>query len=276
MAEHATLPRTRLQLLRWTYRTQKALLLKISLTVSLFAIPLFFVEGMRGVSLGLLEQQDYLNTDGILSLLYIPAWLFLGVGLCGCYGVMKAYTFQEGVWFFLTFRESLKENGKESLGLTLLFAFMHYLVHFAANFFVLQKPQWQAAVVIVEEAVQILWMGAWVFALCQIPIYRNPVLRTFQNAWRFALARLPGLLWMGAVTLLPLKAVGYFGIPGLTAGVLLAYILLGFGHSILVSTLFCQDSFDKLVNRIHYPGLYRRGLYEEKNCDAVKIEQKEM
>ncbi len=276
MAERSTLPRTRMQLLRWTYRTQKALLFKISLAVSLFAIPLFFVEGMRGVSLGLLEQKDFLNTDGILSLLYIPAWILLGLGLCGCFGVMKAYTFQEGVWFFLTFRESLKENGKESLKASFLFALMYYLVHFTANFFVLQKPQWQAAVVIVEEAVQILWMGAWVFALCQIPIYRNPVLRTFKNAWIFTFARLPKLLGVLAVTLLPLKAAGFFGIPALTAGVLLAYILLGFGHSILVSTLFCQDSFDRLVNRVHYPQIYRRGLYEEPNCDAVNNEHKEM
>ncbi len=275
-------PENRRQLFFFTWRTQKTLLLKISLAVSLFILPLLFTEGLRGVSSAYFAEDPAgrMNLDSLVSLLYIPAWLVLSVGLCGCFGVMKAYTFQEGVWFFLTFRESLQENAGQSLKLSLLFSVLYYLIHFAANSVILQMPQWELAVKIAEAALLALWLGAWIFGLCQIPIYKNGTLRTVKNAWLFTFARMPGLLAVLLAGFLPLRLVWFFGIPQVSAAVLLVYILLGFGHSILLSTLFCQSCFDEIVNKTHYPGIYRRGLYDPKKdetpCGVHKISTEEM
>ncbi len=268
-------PENRWQLFMLTWRTQKALLLKISLAVSLFAIPLFFVEGLRGVGSSYFEKDltRWLNMDGLLSLLYIPAMLIFSVGLCGSFGVMKSYTFREGTWFFTTFRESLKENWKEALKLTLLFSVLYYLIHFAANFLILQAPDWQIAILLVEAAVLILWLGAYVFGLCQIPIYQNSTLRTFKNAWMFTFARLPKLIMVLLGSILPLKLVSFLGITVVSAAVLLLYIIIGFGHSVLLISLFCQSAFDEIVNRVHYPQIYRKGLLDPEDLrDEIKKE----
>ncbi len=268
-------PENRWQLFKLTWKTQKALLLKVSLAVSLFAIPLFFVEGLRGVASTYFEGDlvRWLNMDGLLSLLYIPAMLILSAGLCGSFGVMKSYTFQEGTWFFMTFRESLQENWKETLKLTFLFSILYYLIHFAANSLILQAPDWQIAILMVEAAVLLLWLGACVFGLCQIPIYQNSTLRTFKNAWIFTFARLPGLVLVLLGSILPLKLVGLFGITSVSAVALLLYITIGFGHCVLLISLFCQSVFDDIINRIHYPQIYRKGLLDpEEASDSIKKE----
>lgn len=261
-------PENRWQLFKLTWKTQKALLLKVSLAMSFFAIPLFFVEGLRGAASTYFEGNlaGWLNMDGLLSLLYIPAMLILSVGLCGSFGVMKSYTFQEGTWFFTTFRESLQENWKETLKLTFLFSILYYLIHFAANFLILRTPDWQIAILLVEAVVSILWLGAYVFGLCQIPIYQNNTLRTFKNAWIFTFARLPKLILALLGSILPLKLVSFLGITAVSAAVLLLYIIIGFGHSVLLMTLFCQSAFDEIVNRIHYPQIYRKGLLDPEDA----------
>ncbi len=248
------------------------MLCKLSLIMTLFALPLFFVEGLRGVSSSLLQKAladgageealiSYLNADSLQSLLYIPAWLILSVGLCGGYGLMRDYCFQEGVSFFATFCKALRENLKETLKLTAIFAAVHYLCHFSANFIVMQKPLWQIPVIMVEAVMQAILLGCYIFGLCQIPVYRNSAWQTAKNGVLFALLRLPKLLLVLLGSWLPLRLVWLLGVPAAGAAVLAVYIFIGFGHSILLTTLYCHHCFDEMINRSRYPEIYRKGLF---------------
>lgn len=272
------LPVTRVQLFRQTYKTQFLLLMQLSLLVSLFALPLFFVEGLQGVHSSVWQEtladggtpeqiRAYLAEQSIFRLLDIPAYLILSVGLCGGYSLMKAYTFSDGFVFFGTIREGLKKNLGEYLKLTLLFAAVSWLIGFSKNFIVMQNLTWQIPGVIIEAVLQLILLCGYVFGACQIPIYRNSIWRTAKNAMIMAFAKLPKMILVLLGSYLPLRIVWYFQSAAASAVVMVVYMLLGVGHAILVTTLFCQSCFDELVNRTQFPELYRKGLYDPESED---------
>lgn len=272
------LPVTRRQLLRQTYRSQFVLLMKLSLLISVFALPLMFVQGLRGAHGSVLQQtlaagggddaiRAYLWENSILGFLDIPAYLILSVGLCGGYYLMKQYAFAEGFVFFATFRDGLKKDLWEYLKLTALFAAVSCMIRFSKNFIVMQNLTWQIPGVIIEAVMQVILLGGYVFGACQIPVYRNSTLRTAKNAMLMTFVKLPKLLGVLLVSFLPLRIVWYFQSTAASAVVMILYMLLGWGHSILVTTLFCHRCFDELVNRSQYPQLYRKGLYDPESED---------
>lgn len=267
-----SLPVTRRQLFAMTYKGQFTLLIRLSLLISLFALPLFFVEGLRGVHSSLFQQRlesggvdavrAYLAEDNFFSLFCIPAFLILSVGLCGGYTLMKQYTFAEGFVFPGTFWQGIRKNAGEFLRLTLLFSVVFYLIRFARNFFVIRNLDIQIPAIIMEAVLQLLLLCAYLFGACQIPVYRNRLWRTAKNALLMTFIKLPKTAGVLLISYLPLRIVWYFQSTAASAAVLIAYTLLGWGHSILLTTLFCQSCFDELVNRSRYPQLYRRGLYD--------------
>jgi len=264
------LPVTRRQLFKFTFRTHFTFLVKLSLLMSAFALPLFFVIIFNGFFAGNLvitpetttaEINAVLSRQIFLDLLYIPAILILSLGFAGAYNLMKEYAMQDGYSFTHSFFGGIKKNGLEFFYLGLFFSIVFYLTQFAINYLTIININYYVPAVFVMAIILVVVMDAVVFALCIIPVYRNKFLRTLKNSFLFAFAKLPTITGIVLITYLPLFVVHFFGITLLNAIIIAVYIIIGFGNSVLVTTLYAHHCFDESVNKKSFPEIYRKGLY---------------
>lgn len=276
MRERATsisLPVTRRQLFGFTYRTHLPFLMKLSLLLTLFALPLYAVEIVTQVfQSGVLSDFSatgdisyyrlYLSRNLFFALLRVPAGMILSVGLTGAFALMKAYTFADGYTFWGSFRQGIREDARRSLPVSLFFAVVSYLAEFSRCFLSMRDISWYVPAAVVATVLQLLMLGAYLFCMCQIPIYRASCPRLIKNGFLFTGKCLFGIVGIALVSLAPVPAAGLFGsltVIFVTAG-LFAFLL--FGNGILLITLYCQHCFDELINRDHYPEIYRKGLFD--------------
>ena len=78
------------------------------------------------------------------------------------------------------------------------------------------------------------------------------------------------IIGISFITIIPLFIIPIINIffvkevAGIILGVtLFIYIIIGLGHTVLTSTLYCHHVFDKLINQDNFKELYRKGLYNE-------------
>lgn len=268
------LPVNRVQLFKFTYRTNLILLIKLSLLLFFFVIPLLVVTMVRGG----FEQiywtetagektvetlQFYFSQSIFLDLFYIPCFLVMGIGLSGAYSLMKAYTFGEGYIFKVNFFRGIRENGKEGALITLFFGVLYFLVSTSKNLISMWDFEYYTVMVIFEGVSGLVLLCAYVFALCQMVIYRNSFVRTVKNSLLFTFSVLPKIVGIVAITYLPF-ILCFSSSFGIVLGIVLfVYLGLGFGNAVLVTTLFCQSCFDKMINVKYYPEIYRKGLFDK-------------
>lgn len=269
-----SLPVNRIQLFQFTYKTHLMFLIKLSLLLFCFAIPLLVVIILRGGAEQVLWKsvgneiseeivQLYFSQSIFLDLFYIPCFLIMGCGLTGAYSLMKRYTFGEGYLFKEDFFQGIKENGRECGMVTLCFSVVFYLVSTSKNLISLWNFNYYIGIVVFESIWKGILLCAYIFSLCQIVIYRNMIFRTMKNAVLFTFAELPKIAGIMAVTYLPLVLCFWVSSVIVVSIGLFIYLVIGFGNAVLVTTLYCQSCFDRMVNKRFYPELYRKGLFGE-------------
>lgn len=139
-----SLPINRWQLFKFTYRNHLSLIIKLSLMIAIFSIPLFTFLIVKNVfANALLSQinqnneliilQRYYYQEIILDIFYIPCFVILAIGLSGGFFVMKKYLYQEGFIFLKDFRNGMKKS-KEFILSTLILSIILYLLLFLKNF----------------------------------------------------------------------------------------------------------------------------------------------
>lgn len=269
------LPVNRVQFFKFTYRTNLILLIKLSLLLFCFAIPLLMVTMVRGgfeqlYWVGAAGEktvqtlQFYFSQSVFLDLFYIPCFVVMGIGLSGAYSLMKAYTFGEGYLFKANFIRGIRENGKEGILITLFFGVTYYLVSTSKNLISMWNFDYYTLMMIFEGISGLVLLCAYVFAFCQMVIYRNPFVCTIKNSFLFTFSVLPKIIGIVAITYLPL-VLCFSSSSGIILGIgLFVYLGVGFGNAVLVTTLFCQSCFDKMINAKYYPEIYRKGLFDKR------------
>lgn len=274
-----SLPVNRIQLFKFTFKTQCAMLIKLSLLITVFAIPLFILSVFKGlVSADLLAQmqanpdnteliKQYFSQHIFLNIFYIPAFIILSIGLSGVFTVIKKFAFQEGFVLLKSFFQGIKNNAKEFIVVTLFYSVIYYLVLFLQNYLSLLNFEFYVMVTIFSSLISILIFSMAIFAYCQIPIYTNPITRTIKNSVLFTLSRVWKICGIALITFGPLLIVSLFQSPIASLIVYLIYIFIGFGYCILFTSLYCHSVFDEVVNKTSFPEIYRKGLYNVEDED---------
>lgn len=271
------LPVTRRQLFKFTYRRHLGLLFKLSMFLSLFALPLILVYLIKGsLAADVLKEFNnenivkYLSTEIYTDLLYIPALGIFSLGLAGSFTLMKQYVFQEGFLFLKSFFLGIKKNGKEFFIVTLIYSIIFYLINFAKNYFAILDVSYFILGTIISAVLLLILLCTALFSYTMIPIYKNSISRTIKNSFFFTTNKMYKIIGIALITIVPLFIIPYINVffvkevAGIILGVtLLIYMFIGLGHSVLTSTLYCHHVYDELVNQDNYKELYRKGLYNE-------------
>ena len=266
-----SLPINRWQLFKFTYRNHLSLIIKLSLMIAIFSIPLFTFLIVKNVfANALLSQinqdneliilQRYYYQEIILDIFYIPCFVILAIGLSGGFFVMKKYLYQEGFTFFKDFRNGMKKS-KEFILSTLILSIILYLLLFLKNFFSYINFQYYIPLSIFVFIIIFLLVNVFIFTYCQIHIYSNNIFHLIKNALCFSFNQLFKVSLINLITIFPLVLFMNFQNAVLTIIIILIYFIIGFGNCLLITMLYSCSVFDELINKNRFPSIYRKGLY---------------
>lgn len=271
------LPVTRRQLFKFAYRRYLGFLIKLSLLLCLFAIPLMLVYILKGSISGQILNEftnenivKYLNTEVYTDLLYIPSLVIFSLGLAGAFTLMKQFVYQEGFVFLKSFFLGIKKNGKEFSLVTLIYSIIFYLINFSKNYFAIIDISYYVTMTIISIILILILLCCSLFSYTMIPIYKNKITRTIKNSFFFTTNQMYKIIGVACITVIPLFIIPYINIffvkevAALILGItLLIYMIIGLAHSVLTITLYCHHVYDKLINQDNFKELYRKGLYDE-------------
>lgn len=276
-----SLPINRRQLFRFTYRTQFALLLNLSLLTALFALPYFAVICTKTVLEETLLSQfvasgdesyyiEYLSRSIFYDMFDIPAFLILSIGLTGGFGLIKAYVFGDGYTFWRTFFGSIRACLKQTLPASFFFALAVWLIRFSRNYIAMNSIVWYAPMTLAVAVVQLLLLCVWLFFMCQVHIYTGSCFRLIKNSFLFTGRYLFGILGVSVISIAPVLWGNVFENLTVYLVIIACWTILLFGNGILVTTLYCHHCFDRLINRERYPQIYHKGLFKEEDDNAAE------
>ena len=270
-----SLPINRWQLFKFTYRNHLSLIIKLSLMIAIFSIPLFIFLIVKNVfANALLSQinqdneliilQRYYYQEIILDIFYIPCFVILAIGLSGGFFVMKKYLYQEGFIFFKDFRNGMKKS-KEFIFSTLILSIILYLLLFLKNFLSYINFQYYIPLSIFVFIIIFLLINVFIFTYCQIHIYSNNIFHLIKNALCFSFNQLFKVSLINLITIFPLVLFMNFQNAVLKIIIILIYFIIGFGNCLLITMLYSCSVFDELINKDRFPSIYRKGLYNDED-----------
>lgn len=248
-------------------------LLKISMLIAMFFIPLFVFFTANGyLESGVITKIDttVANPDYrpllefriYMDLFYIPCFMIASLGLSGAFSFFKKYTFNEGALIKRDFFGGIKENLKNSLLVSFFYSAVFYLLRFAVNYLSILDFTYFLVLSIFCWIFIFVLMIQVIFAFAQMPIYTNGFWTIIKTSFFCSCNQ----IFKGLLTVLcsffPLILIPYFGIQILTYITMLLYIFLGFSNGVFLSLLYAEDSFDVLVNKKQFPSIYRKGLFQ--------------
>lgn len=268
------LPVDRYKLFVFTYRTHLGFLVRLSLLLALFGLPMWLsgliTEGIQGsLSAEQLATEDmtayrtFLVRGMLGGILNIPAELILGLGLMGAFCLMKEYTFADGYTFAKSFWGGIRSNWKEATAVTLIWSIVKYLTKFSHLYLSLYGVDLYAPMAIITLVLRLILLCVYLFTMAQISVYQGRVVQLCKNGFLFVFSRLLPTMGIVCVTFAPMIATDLFGSGIIRVILLCLYATVLWGNAVLSITLWCQHCFDETVNRTQYPEIYHRGLCSE-------------
>ncbi len=278
MSKTLSLPINRKQLYKQAYKTAFFTIVKLSLLISLFALPLVILvlcrntdqsHLLKDLSTNVELYQTYLSREIFWNITYIPALIILSIGLTGAHYVIKAYAFGDGYSLWRTFWSGIKNDFKRAIINGILFSIIYFLIAFAHCYISMFGQIWFTATYIVKWALTIFLAGAYAFCLSQLPIYTDGALRIFKNSFLLAFSALPKAFIAIVLSYLPMFVMLFLSNNTLVLVIIAIYMTIGFGNATLITTLFCHSALDELVNKKNFPEIYRKGLYDKNDAEIT-------
>jgi len=272
------LPVTYRQLFKFTYKTNFTLLLKCSIMITLFALPLLACLYIRGViSSGLANNT---NTDeAVKNIMALNSWfgfVFLGgflitsLGIVGVFNVLKRFIKNEGVKFNRDFLDGIRKNWLQTLLTTLFYFGILAVLNYFMNLFSFKSNfPYYGVMLVVFIILQILMFMAYIMNIMSIIIYKCPFFKNIKNMFLVMFSRLPYCLLALVCGVGPFILVWAIGYVPVLFGFLIIYICLGFGHSALLTAITTIYNFDECINKRQFPDRYREGLFEGEQVQPI-------
>ncbi len=208
------------------------------------------------------EQIPYMTamTRIIASVVKLPCFLLIAVGISGFARVMRQYAWMENVRFVYEFGQGIKSNA----GQMLLLAALAGVANIVAAFFIAMgetATDLLASILVLAPAAIILLclLPVLAYAVVSISIYKSSF------AGHIRVGRMVYGQWLWKTLLALVCCLVPFGLQMLPAFICQ---IIGAVLSPLLSPvvflgwyLFALEGFDKYINQDRYPSLVGRGLY---------------
>ena len=270
--ENIELPINRKQLFKDILKNRYRLLISTGMMLFLFILPLIAVSLWNDLTLASFYADVNNYVDGSLTesgqslyrslvfnfiLFYDLGFLLFSVGLAGVSRIFRQLCWGEGVQFFDSFKQGLKQNLVRFLALSFIFDIMITaicLLLFVTDAF------W--AVILVTAVSAFALLPIVLFCYGYSVIYANPFLKAFSNSALLAVKHYPTALCFSITCILPLL------IEFLPYGLAIVKTILFFIYAIfllplllLVGGLVLNSIFDKEINMENHKEIYHKGLF---------------
>ncbi len=264
------LPHTRWQVFWDLIKYQKFTLLTQSTFSFLFSLPLVadivFFYILMNISVNQGQSASYqFSLLFYMMVIAIPCMMIAFIGFGGSFEISKKLIFQEGILFKVDFFKGMKNNIKNAL----LYGFIMGISSFVLVVGVMYLAMLSSASPIVcgigigACIIQFIVLGCMgIYFLTQGCVYSNKTKDQFKNS--FFLFGLSFLKIAPAFLLTVGLLVAMIMINIITQYIGLFLFALLSGVAIAIYSLICNATFDKYINKEHYPEYVNRGLYLEK------------
>ncbi|MBR5232278.1 MAG: YesL family protein [Clostridia bacterium] len=225
--------------------------------------------------------------SGVMSTFFLflfPCILITGPAQAGMAYVMRNWARDEHAFPWSDFKDAVKDNWKQALGISAITGLLPYIVYVAYNFYSqmqTDKGMFFMLPQMLVIVVAVVWILALVFFYPLMVSYRMSFGQLIKNGFVLAIGRLPFVIAIRAAALLPAIiaiAVMFLSNSWLYALLALAayYIFIGNGLSRFIFASFTNGVFDKFINS-HIEGVQiNRGLAQEEEDDFEEEEEEDM
>ncbi|MBQ8537636.1 MAG: YesL family protein, partial [Clostridia bacterium] len=272
------LPTNRWQLFGEMLRIRLSGLMRLNLMYAVPWIPAIIVMLLCGLSWysslanlvetyaqdapALSAAMSQLNTSLLftMSLWLIPCLVITGPFTAGVAYVTRNWARDEHAFVWGDFKDAVKENWKQALGVSALTSLVPLVVVVCWTFY--GRMAVQTPLMMAPQMISLMLGLVWALML----IYLYPLMVTYQltfkqllrNAFLLAIGRLPQSLGLRLATLLPLLigfGVAYFigQIHWVVFALLIYYALIGFALSRFAFASYANAVFDRYIN-VHIEG----------------------
>lgn len=274
-----SLPINRKKQYSFIYKTNFMTLLKCSLLLIPFSLPIFaqliillIYSGpiVSNETLSLNEKVvSLLNLIKIISLFLPLSIPILSIGMLGVSNILKKLIYNDGFLLFRDFKNGIKE-GKQGILLSLplsisitlftigILSLYHYIsltFFFILIFFMILILLLTFILFQYQNLFSLYYLQNWLGNI------KNSFLFTFHSLFSSF-----GILFLEIGIFTILYCIDWIYLSRLTFLTLIGIILQIFFFSLngmLVFQLNAVNTFDKLINHKDYPDMYRKGLYQE-------------
>ena len=223
--------------------------------------------------------------DGLFQmalLLLIPCILITGPVQAGMAYVTRNWARDEHAFAWSDFKDAVKENWKQALGVSAITAVIPYLMFTCYRFY--GEMQVRSMFFIVPQMLVIMLGAVWALSLVFLyPLmvsYKLSFGQLIKNAIMLAIARLPMTVGIRLVTLVPLAIAAVVML--FTTGWIYAllalgvyYVVVGFALVRFIHASFTNAVFDRFINSRIEGVQVNRGMATEEEEDFIEEDEPE-
>lgn len=221
--------------------------------------------------------------EGILQttlLLLIPCLLITGPVQAGLAYVTRNWARDEHAFAWADFKDAVKENWKQGLGVSAITAVLPFVLFTCYRFYgqMMNRSVFFMVPQMLTLALGLMWYLGLVFMYPLMVSYRLTFRQLIKNGLMLAVARLPMTVGVRLVTLLPLAIALVFML--FTTGWLYAilvlglyYVILGFALVRFIHASYTNGVFDRFINSRMEGVEVNRGLAKEEEEDFTEEDE---
>lgn len=238
--------------------------------VVLFIGVMSFLTNLNGMVDGTVTmslQEMAVSTLSPVLLLLVPCIAITGPFTAGACYVTRNWARDEHSFIWSDFKDAVKENWKQSLVISLITGIIPVMVYVCWNFYGSMAADNALMVVpqVFTMMLGVLWSIAVTYFYPLIVCYKLRMRDVFRNGFLLAVARLPmsiGIRLLHCVPMILTVALMMFVNPTwVVLGIMLYYVVIGFGLSRFITASFTNGVFDKYINNRIEGAQVNRGMY---------------
>ncbi|NLG38106.1 MAG: DUF624 domain-containing protein [Clostridiales bacterium] len=237
-------------------------MVKLNLIVVLFALPVilwtgFNLQGITGVLTEAGEAVTSETVGKVTSLLFyyiiglIPCLIILAPGLAAMAGVCRKWARDDHVWLIADFRDYLKANWKQSMGLMALNGLL--LILFVWSYWLYGEvltasPQlFMMAMRMLMIVIAIFYTLSTLYMMPMLVTYKLRIRDIIRNSILLAIARLHFTVFFNLLVLLPLILLGLLSIFWQYGTLILLgyYLVFGVAFGGYIAASYTNATFDR-------------------------------
>ena len=272
----SSLPKNRIDVFLDVFQMSWRSLVYISMFLGIFILPTILVvlfSQMAGLNIltninsgnvdevvNAVSEYYYHNINTILYL--FPCFVIASFGLAGCSNVMKKIVWLDRYDFIEAFKQGVQGNIVKIIFNAIILTAI-YAIGVLTYCYILfndLNPFMQVLLILLSVLIMFFLINVAFFGYSQMVIYTNGLGSYLKNCLIFSIISFPksSLVVLLALILVPISFL-FESVVGIVI-VYSFYLLIGFGYVLLLFTLNSHSIFDRLINKEHYPNIYKKGL----------------